>query len=174
VTTTPDGIVLRRHLHLEQRVWPLRFRRAVIALLALIALAALLDVFGQRPATTSAHSARGTLTVSSPDRMRGGLMFTTRFTIEARQAIERPVLVLDAGWLDGMQVNSIVPQPKEETSAGGRTVLTFERLPAGDRQDYYIGFQVDPTTLGRKSQGIRLRDGERTLLTLQRTLTVLP
>jgi hypothetical protein len=174
VTTTPDGIVLKRHLHLEQRVWPLSFRRTVIALLALITLAALLDVFGQKAATTTAGSARGTLTVSSPDRVRGGLMFTTRFTIEARQAIDHPVLVLDGGWFDGMQVNSIVPQPKEETSAGGRTILTFERLPAGDRQNYYIGFQVDPTTFGRKSQGVRLRDGGRTLLTIERTLTVLP
>jgi hypothetical protein len=174
VTATPDGIVLRRHLYLEQRAWQLSFRRAVIALLAVVTLAALLGAFGQEPATTSARSARATLTVASPDRVRGGLMFTTAFTIEARQPIDHPVLVLDGGWFDGMQVNSIVPQPKDETSVGGRTVLTLERVPAGGRQVYYIGFQVNPTTLGRKTQDVRLRDGSRTLLAIKRTFTVLP
>jgi hypothetical protein len=174
VTSTPDGIVLRRHLHLEQRVWPLRFRRAVIALLTVLTVAALLDQFGQKADVTTVKSSGGALTVASPDRVRGGLMFTTRFTVEAPQAIDHPSLVLDWGWFSGVQVNSIVPQPKEETSADGRTVLTFERIPTGGRQDYFIGFQVDPTTLGRQPQTVRLQDGGRTLATIKRTLTVLP
>ena len=82
--------------------------------------------------------------------------------------------MLDSGWFRGMQVNSIVPQPKDETSIGGRTVLTFARLPAGGRQDTFIGFQVDPTTLGRLTQNARLADGDRTLLTVRRVLTVVP
>jgi hypothetical protein len=174
VTTTPPGIVLERHLHLEHRGGSLLFRRAVLGLLGLICLAALLNQVGQGRALTRRSSPIATLTVSSPDRARGGLLFTTRFTIEARKAIEHPTLVLDAGWFRGMQVNSIVPQPKDETSVGGRTVLTFARLPAGGRQDTFIGFQVDPTTLGRLKQTARLTDGGHTLLTLKRVLTVVP
>jgi hypothetical protein len=172
--TSPLGIDLDRHLHLDDHRWPLVFRRAVLTVGALIVLAALLGVFGQRTATTRAAGASGALTVASPDRLRGGLLFTTRFTIEARTALAHPTLVLDSGWLAGMQVNSIVPQPKDETSAGGRAVLTFAALPAGGHQDYFVGFQVDPTTVGRLQQTTRLLDGTRLVATARRTLTVLP
>jgi hypothetical protein len=172
--TTPPGIDLDRHLHLDDRRWPLMFRRGVLCMVTLIVLAALLDLFGQGTATTSAAGAGGALTVASPERVRGGLMFTTRFTIDARKALAHPKLVLDAGWLAGMQVNSIVPQPADETSVDGRAVFTFAAVPAGGRQAYYVGFQVDPTTLGRQHQTARLMDGTRLLATVHRTITVLP
>lgn len=166
--------MLERHLHLDGRRWPIYIRRAVLALVTLFVLAALADQFGQGTAVTKASGARGTLTVASPTRVRGGLMFTTRFTIETRTALQHPELVLDSGWLAGMQINSIVPQPKDETSVDGMAVFTFEPLPRGGRQDYFIGFQVDPTTLGRQRQSVSLRDGATKLLTVDRTLTVLP
>jgi hypothetical protein len=172
--STPPGIVLSRHLDLEGRWWPLYFRRGVLTLLTLIVLAALLNEFGQQTAVSSARSPRAALTVASPERVRGGLMFTTRFTIEAPRMLAHPKLVLDSGWLAGMQVNSIVPQPKDETSVHGRAAFTFEAIPAGGRQNYYVGFQVDPTTLGRQRQVVRLLDGNETILTVRRTLTVLP
>jgi HAE1 family hydrophobic/amphiphilic exporter-1 len=72
------------------------------------------------------------------------------------------------------KVNSIVPQPKDETSKQGRTVMTFEPVPAGGRQDYYVGFQVDPTTVGRRSQTASLLDGDLPVATVRRTFTVFP
>jgi hypothetical protein len=172
--TTPVGIDLDRHLHLDERRRPLVFRRAVLAVVALIVLSALLGLFGQVTSTRTASGGSGTLTVASPDRVRGGLMFTTRFTIDARGRIAHPKLVLDAGWLSGMQINSIVPQPADETSVDGRAVFSFAALPAGGQQDYFVGFQVDPTTVGRQHQTTRLLDGARLLATVRRTLTVLP
>ena len=171
---TPPGIVLQRQLHLENRRWPVYFRRGVLTVLVVVVLAALLDQFGQKTAVTSARSTRGVLTVASPERVRGGLMFTTRFTIDAHVALSHPKLVLDSGWLAGMQVNSIVPQPKDETSVDGRAVFTFEPVPAGGHQSYFVGFQVDPTTVGRQQQAVSLLDGGQTILTVRRTLTVLP
>jgi hypothetical protein len=172
--TTPVGIDLDRHLHLDDRRWPLLVRRAVLAILALVVLSALLGLFGQGTATRSAGGGSGTLTVASPERARGGLLFTTHFTIAARERIAHPKLVLDAGWLAGMQINSIVPQPADETSVDGRTVFSFAAVPAGGRQDYFVGFQIDPTTVGRRHQTTRLLDGSRVLATVRRTLTVLP
>jgi hypothetical protein len=172
--STPPGIVLERHLDLEGRRWPIYVRRAVLTLVTLFVLAALADQFGQGTAVTKASGAHGTLTVASPTRVRGGLMFTSRFTVEARAALAHPRLVLDSGWLAGMQINSIVPQPEDETSVGGMAVFTFAPLPRGGRQDYFIGFQVDPTTVGRQRQSVTLRDGATQLLTVHRTLTVLP
>jgi hypothetical protein len=36
----------------------------------------------------------------------------------------------------------------------------------------YMQFQVNPTTVGRRSQEVRLTDGSRTLLVVHRTVTV--
>lgn len=171
---TPPGIALDRHLDLDRRRGALYVRRAALTLLVLLVLASLAGVFGQRTVTDRATGRAGSLTVESPTHVRGGLMFTTRFTIEARRRLAHPTLVLESGWFDGMQVNSIVPQPKGEKSVQGRTVFTFEPLPAGGRQDYFVGFQVDPTTVGRRSQTSRLLDGDRPVATVHRTLTVLP
>jgi hypothetical protein len=174
VTTPPLGIALDRHLHLDDRRWAIHVRRAILALVALIVLAALLGRFGQEAETDRAAGAAAALTVTSPDHVRGGLLFTTRFTVEAHRRLAHPKLVLDAGWFSGLQVNSIVPQPQDETSVGGRTVLTFAAVPAGGRADYFVGFQLDPTTLGRQHQTARLLDGRRQLAIVRRTLTVLP
>jgi hypothetical protein len=35
-------------------------------------------------------------------------------------------------------------------------------------------FQVDPTNVGRRSQGVALYDGQRKLVELHRTITVYP
>jgi hypothetical protein len=170
----PEGIVLERHLHLEGRRWPLHFRRAVLAILGLVVGAALFGAVGQEAVVSKAQSARATLVVASPARVRGGVRFTTRLTVTSRRGLAHPKLLLDAGWLSGMQINSIVPQPEDERSVGGRTLFTLTRLPAGGRQSYYIGFQLDPTTLGRQRQAVSLVDGSETILTIRRTLTVLP
>jgi len=38
----------------------------------------------------------------------------------------------------------------------------------------YIPFQVNPTTVGRRAQGVVLRDGGRRIAAVERTLTVFP
>ena len=41
--------------------------------------------------------------------------------------------MLDDGWLEGMQISSIEPQPTSESSRDGRVVLSYGRLRAGQR-----------------------------------------
>jgi hypothetical protein len=170
----PDGIVLRRHLELRGRAWGLPVRRGLLCALALFPLLALLDVFGQGAVTTSARNGDATLTVDSPETVRGGVLFTTRLTVETRTELSGAQLALDGGWFDGMQVNSIVPQPSQESSRDGRVVLGLGRIPAHRRVSYYIGFQADPTTIGSRTQDVRLQKDGRTLLTVERTIKVLP
>jgi hypothetical protein len=38
----------------------------------------------------------------------------------------------------------------------------------------YIPFQVNPTTVGRRTQELELRDGDRRIAAVERTLTVFP
>lgn len=170
----PDGISIKSHLELTGRKNEVWFRRSILALIALVAVLALLNVLGQRPSTNTVASDAATLSVYSPSRVRGGLLFTTRFTIEARQALKSPTLILDPGWIEGMQVNSVTPQPRSESSDDGDIVLRLDDIAAGTKAVYFIEFQVNPTNIGRRSQNVRLTAAGQQVLTVDRDITVLP
>jgi hypothetical protein len=170
----PDGIVLRRHRDLVGRGWTVWFRRVMLALLALIPLLALLNAFGQEPTASVASSAAARLEVSSPSRARGGLLYTSRFRVEARREIDNAWLVLSSGWLEGITVNTIEPSPLDEGSDDGRLALHLGRIPAGESYVLWMDFQVNPTNVGHRSQDVVLRDGESPLLEVRRSITVFP
>lgn len=170
----PDGIELRRHLELSGRGWHVHLRRGLLLLLCSLPLLALLNAFGQRPATRLARGSAATLEVYAPERVRGGLLYTARFTITARAALQSPRLVLDPGWVEGLQINSITPQPERESSRDGRIVLHLPDLAAGRHTTTFIALQVNPTDVGRHSQTTRLEANGMEPLVLGQTLTVVP
>ena len=61
-----------------------------------------------------------------------------------------------------------------ETSRDGRLQLDLGRLGAGDTYRLYMQFQVIPTNVGSRSADVTLLDGDTRLLTVHRTITVLP
>ncbi len=170
----PDRLVLVRHLELRGRGRHPWIRRALLLGVAVLPLLALANVFGQRPATSRAASTAAVLSVYSPDRVRGGLLYTARFHVTARRELRKALLVLDPGWVEGMQVNSVNPQPVDEGSRDGRIVLDLGHIAAGHSVITFIEFQVNPTNLGRRSQNVELDDGNRVLFVVHRTITVLP
>jgi hypothetical protein len=149
-------------------------RRAVLALLALVALAALLNRFGQHPSTSTARGATASLQVQSPTNLRGGLIFQSRFTIVAHDALRKPSLVLSRGWLESMSINSIEPDPSSQDSRNGDAVLTFPAIPAGHTYVVWIYFQTNPTNVARRAQVVELVDGARRLLSIHRNVTIWP
>jgi hypothetical protein len=170
----PELIDLRRHEELVGRRWHVWIRRGLVGALALLTLLALLNVFGQRPAVDRAENAAATLEVSAPERLRGGLLFMGRFTIAAHQTLRHPALVLDRGWLEGMQINTVTPAPVAEESRDGRLIYRYGTIPAGEQLVVNAEFQVNPTNVGRRSQTVRLEALGTSPLTLERTLTVFP
>jgi len=174
VADPPDGIVLRRHRDLVGRTWHPWVRRGVLVLLGVILLLALLDVFGQRPATAITDSPAARLELSSPSSVRGGLMFQARFTIRAHRELKAATLVLGDGWLENMTVNTIEPSPVNEASDDGKLSLELGHIPAGQKYVLFIQFQVNPTNVGRREQTVVLRDGDEQLLTYEKTITVYP
>jgi hypothetical protein len=174
VADQPDSIVLKRHRDLEGRLRHPAIRRVLLLLVAVLAVAALFNVFGQRPTTSSASIPAATLSVYSPPRVRGGLMFTTRFHITAHEDLKDARLVLDPGWIEGMQVNSMNPQPINEGSRNGSIVLDLGHIPAGGSYIQFVEFQVNPTNVGHRSQAVELDDGQTKLLTIHRTITIFP
>jgi hypothetical protein len=149
-------------------------RRTVIAVFAVIALLGLLDVFGQGATETTAGAPAAVVRVTAPEAVRGGLFFQSKVEIRAVRAIEHPRLVLDEGWVEGMQVNSIEPAAVGEASRDGRVVLSYDGLDAGERLVVWLQFEVDPTNVGHRSYGLELDDGETKLASIHRELTVFP
>src|SRR4051812_10752327 len=93
----PDGIVLNRHRDLEGRSNHPWIRRGLLALVGAVLLLALANVFGQRPSTSRAAAPAAVLSVYSPSRVRGGLLYTARFHVTARDELQNATLVLDPG-----------------------------------------------------------------------------
>ncbi len=106
--------------------------------------------------------------------MRGGVFFQGRFTIRARDEIDHATLVLERGWLESMHINTIVPAPVSEASRDGSLALDFGHVAAGREIVVYLQFQVNPTNVGRRSQGVALFDATRLLATAERTVTIYP
>jgi hypothetical protein len=172
VPDLPDCLDVRRHRDVSFLA-ELAARWTVLGLLAAISIGALFDLFGQRP-TSVASSGAAELQVSAPTRLRGGLFFQARITIDARDQIGNATLVLDPGWLENMSVNSIEPAPTNQASRDGDLELSFGSLGPGERLVVYMQFQVNPTNVGRRPADVSLYDGETPVAAVDRTLTVFP
>jgi hypothetical protein len=170
----PETIVLDRHLHLRGRANEVWVRRGLLLLLVALLAVALLNVFGQRPTQSSAASDRALFRVSAPPRVRGGLIYQARFTIEARRELRNAALVLSSDWLEGVTVNTIEPSPIVEASRNGQLVLQLGHIPAGQKHLLFMEFQMNPTTIGRRHPTVALEDGGHELVRIHRTMSILP
>jgi hypothetical protein len=173
MSSAPETLTLSRHRDRKGWVgpWPSRIG---LALLGAIVIAALLDVFGQRPQTTTATTAAARLQIYAPSHVRGGLMYTARFRIDARRDIGRAVLVLAPGWADQYTFNGAAPQPVSESSADGKLSLTLGKIPRGRHYTLFVSLQVNPTNVGDHEQTVWLYDGNKALLTVHRDILIWP
>ena len=170
----PDTIVLRRDRDLGPRRNDIWVRRGLFGLICVVPVFALLNVFGQRPQTSTGAAAAAQLSVSAPSRVRGGLLYQARFNITARKKLDQAELVLARGWIHDQTINTMEPSPTSETSLDGKLGLDLGPIAAGQTYVLFIDYQVNPTNVGRQDQTVTLYDGNRALLTLHRTLTVFP
>jgi hypothetical protein len=145
-------------------------------LLAITALPvlALIGIFGQRTDTTSVNGGAATLELSGPSRIRGGLYLQTRITVRAHQQLSKPTLVLDRGFLNGLTVNTIEPQASQELNRNGSLVLQYNGIQAGNRLTVWVEYQVNPTTVGGRTQTLELDDGDTKVATIARHFTSFP
>jgi hypothetical protein len=170
----PDLIVLKRDRDLVGRESDPWVRRVILGVLLVIACLALANVFGQVPLTSRAATSAAIISVYSPSHVRGGLLYTSRFHVTALTNLPKVQLVLSPGWFEGMQVNSMVPQPVSSGSHNGSAVLDLGHLAKGASYILWIQFQVNPTNVGRRSQDVELTDGSHVLMRIHRTITVFP
>ena len=174
MASVPDQLTLARNRDLVGRERRPYVRWLLLSLLGLLLVLGLLNVFGQRPHTDTASGGAAELEVYSPEHLRSGLFFMSRFTIHAEEEIEAATLVLDPGWVEGITLNTLVPSPVGEANRNGKIALDLGRVPAGTKHVFFMHFQVNPTEIGRRSQDVRLFDGETELLHVDRTVTIYP
>jgi hypothetical protein len=169
----PFALDRERHIGLQKRgahVWQ---RRVALTVVAIIPVLALIGVFGQRAVISTASSPAATLTVNSPAHVRGGLMFTTVVTVQARHPLRDMRLQFDRGWFEGMTFNGIAPQPSNESAQGGTVTYDYGSIPA-TAYSIWISWQTNPTNVGRHPQDVTVFDRNQPLTTVHRTLTVFP
>ncbi|MDX6591391.1 MAG: hypothetical protein QOJ13_587 [Gaiellales bacterium] len=168
------GLDLDRHRDLRGRDREPWVRRAGIALLTLIPIAALLNTFGQSPTEAVATGPGVRMSVLSPEAGRGGVIFQVRVTIDPSSAIQQPRLILGDGWLEGLTLNTVEPSPSDEQWGPDGLELSFPPVEADGRLVVYLQYQVNPTTVDRRTQHLELRDGTTPLARIDRTFTVYP
>jgi hypothetical protein len=159
---------------MQGRGWHLWVRRALLWLLALFIVLAALNVFGQRPSSTTVDSPEASLKVYAPSRVRGGLLWQARFTVRAHQEIKDAQLVFSQGWLESNTINTIEPSPLGEASRNGSLSLDLGHIPKGERYELYVQFQTNPTNIGHRNADVQLQDGDKLLLSVDRELWVFP
>jgi hypothetical protein len=169
----PDCISLDEHRDDQHRL-ERAFRWVLLAALTILVLAALAGVFGQRHEDALASAPAARLELRAPGALRSGLLFQGRFRVAAVSELRRPTLVLDDGWFDAVSVNAVVPEPRYSWSEGGRLAFEFPALSAGRTMTVYVDFQMNPTTAGRRDQGVELRDGDRAVAAIHRSVLVFP
>ena len=149
-------------------------RRVLVALVALICLAGLLNVFGQHPQTSEAATSQASLKVYAASRVRGGLYYQARITVTARRDVKNATLVFEPGWAEGITINTVEPSPVGEASRDGNLVFELGHVPAGTSYILFLQLQVNPTNIGHRSQDVALFDGDRFLTKVDRSVTVFP
>ena len=170
---TPQFLTLKKNRDRTERL-ELFLRRAFFTVVVLIILAGLFNVFGQRPKNTFAASTAAGLHVFAPTALRGGLYYEGRITIDAKQEIKKATIVLDSGWTEQMQINTIEPSPIGESSRDGKLALELGHIPAGQKLVLWMQFQVNPTNVGHRSQNVALYDDTTLLATTDRNVTIFP
>jgi hypothetical protein len=170
----PDGITLRRDRDMEGRRLQVWVRRGIIALIALVPALGLFNVFGQQSSTTEAATARASLTLEAPTRLRGGLLFEAHIIIRAQSDLPHAAIVLHPDWLNGMTLNTLEPSPVDETSQNGALRFGLGEIAAGQRFDLFLQYQVNPTSIGERKQWIDLVDGQTTIASIRRGLFIFP
>jgi hypothetical protein len=149
-------------------------RRAFILLLFAVAVVALAGVFGQETKHTTVVTPAASLTLSSPTRIRGGLLFQSKIKVVARRSLAKPKIVLDDGFFDGLTLNTTEPQASQELNRNGRIAFEYGAVEAGQQLTLWLQYQVNPVTVGSRTQRVELDDGDTPIATIARSLTSFP
>ncbi|MBA3342668.1 MAG: hypothetical protein H0T48_12655 [Gemmatimonadaceae bacterium] len=152
------SIEISQDLKFQARSW--RAQRVAWVLMLFVAGAALLGLFGGGPlAHGTAGSVESGLRIEYDrfTRLRGQSRMTAEIGASAISSDSLVSVWVDREWLDGHDVLSITPSPKESGLQADRVVFTF-RATAGSRP-VRISFVLEPRRFGSARGGAGLVGG---------------
>jgi hypothetical protein len=77
--------------------------------------------------------------------------------------------------MDGLTLNTLEPGPSSETSGpDGSLVIDIGALQPGQTWVQYLEYQVNPTSVSRRHQTVSVLSNTKPIVTLQRTMTIVP
>lgn len=174
MASAPDALTFSRHRDRRGHRGDQWIRRGGLVLLTLIVILALLNVFGQRPETSTASAASARLQLYAPSTVRGGLLYTARLRIDARTDLKNAIVVFAPGWADQYTFNGVSPQPVSEGSENGKISFTLGHIPQGKHYTLFVSLQVNPTNVGHHGQTVWLYDGQTELAAIHHEITIWP
>ena len=146
-----------------------------LGILALILGVALSGLLGGAPAPTMRAAGDGaSLTLTTPERLRNGMFFETRLTVEAKRPIADAVIAIPPSLWRDLTINTFIPAPTKEEFVDGEYRFHFGPVEAGEPLGVKIDGQINPARWGSSSGRIRLFDGEAEVVALPVELKVMP
>jgi hypothetical protein len=159
----------------RRRAYDLWIRRGFLAVLLVVVILALFNVFGQRAGTSTAHTATADLVVHAPARVRAGLLYQAKISITAHVTMPKTTMILSSGWIDGLTMNTEEPTPSSQTSGpGGSLKFSLGKLQAGETYTQYLEYQVNPTSFSSRPQTVTVETAGTPVASLHRTMTIIP
>jgi hypothetical protein len=167
----PEGIE-ERHLRAagtRLHAWP-----TGLVVFTLVIVAALTGAFGVRD-TVTADEASVRLSVEGPSRIRSGEFFEMLFTVDTQREIRDAVLSIDPEIWHDVTINTMIPQPAEESFEDGTFRFHFGALTPGSRLLVKVDGQINPAYPPGANRGaVELVDGAATLARVDYEMQVLP
>ncbi len=170
----PGTLDATRDRELAGRTHHVWLRRAGLLALLAIVVAALSDFFGQEPSTASSTANGASLGISGPTRLRGGLIFQTRFQFSSSRTVKDARIALSPSWFESTTLNSTSPQATSESFGAGGVRYSFGSLRPGETKTVWMEWSVNPTDVATRHETVTLYDGMTPLTTVHRTVTIFP
>ena len=143
-----DDLALERVMPHHRAAW--RAERIAWAVGALALVAALLGLFGYGPLSRTTAGTRDVLEVEYDRVQRSSA--PTDYEVTAGAALARAGTVrlrFDQGLVDGMEIDSVVPEPEHVIAGTGYTEFVFNTVP-GDGAPARIVYRFRPATFGHR------------------------
>jgi hypothetical protein len=114
------------------------------------------------------------LGVHAPEITRNGEFLEMRIEVDTDAPISELVIGVESALWEDLTVNTMIPAPTGEESAGGEFRFTFGGLEPGTPFLLKIDLQVNPDILGGNDGTVAVYDGNQRLVETPISITVLP
>ena len=168
----PQGI---KADHITAKGWHRHANPAAVLALGLFLATALAGAFGGQPhPTRTITTPSADLTFQLPERIRNGMFFEMRTTVETKRPFADLTLAVSSTYWRDMTINSMIPGPTEETSENGLYRFSYGPIDANQTLTIKFDGQINPPLFGGTKGNILLMDGNTVVATIPVKMRVLP